>query len=270
MVDCANPRSHALDALREKAEGERWRVEEQRRLVRQLHGRCVECGGPIERVEGAGFDGMRCLPSVSSANTASRIGTGLGRLTLAAKRWQQACTGMVVAECGTGKTLISLGAIHVHSAGNPFTALAMIPPHLVEKWAREAFLTLPGVRLFLIDDFRNGGNAFSLLDCISVGVDRMQRNFDPMSKQVENWRESQLSDVAVKLIIYRAFIESYLEVPKHMARPVHDFYFNPQHEEFQPRTLWSLSNAFTSAFKQLEPIPQFRATAKLAGFLERT
>jgi hypothetical protein len=31
--------------------------------------------------------------------------------------------------------------------------------------------------------------------------------------------------------------------------------------------MWSLSNAFTSAFKQLEPIPHFRATAKLAGFL---
>jgi hypothetical protein len=41
-----------------------------------------------------------------------------------------------------------------------------------------------------------------------------------------------------------------------------------QHEEFQARTLWSLSNAFTSAFKELEPNPQFRATAKLAGFLD--
>jgi superfamily II DNA or RNA helicase len=75
-----------------------------------------------------------------------------------AKRWQQARTGMVVAECGTGKTLISLGAIYVHSEGKPFTALAMVPPHLVEKWAREAFLTLPGVRVFLIDDLRNGGD----------------------------------------------------------------------------------------------------------------
>ena len=75
-----------------------------------------------------------------------------------AKRWQQARTGMVVAECGTGKTLISLGAIHVHSEGSPFTALAMVPPHLVEKWAREAFLTLPGVRVFIIDDLRNGGD----------------------------------------------------------------------------------------------------------------
>jgi len=75
-----------------------------------------------------------------------------------AKRWQRARTGMVVAECGTGKTLISLGAIHVHSEGKPFTALAMVPPHLVEKWARETFLTLPGIRLFLIDDLRNGGD----------------------------------------------------------------------------------------------------------------
>jgi hypothetical protein len=42
----------------------------------------------------------------------------------------------------------------------------------------------------------------------------------------------------------------------------------PQYDEFKPRTVWSLSNAFTSAFKDLDPIPQFRATAKLGGFLE--
>src|SRR5258706_4758515 len=75
-----------------------------------------------------------------------------------AKRWQQARTAMVVAECGTGKTMISLGAIHVHHQRSPFTALEMVPPHLVEKWAREAFLTLPGIRVFLIDDLRNGGD----------------------------------------------------------------------------------------------------------------
>jgi hypothetical protein len=32
--------------------------------------------------------------------------------------------------------------------------------------------------------------------------------------------------------------------------------------------LWSLSNAFTSAFKNLDPIPQFKVTAELASFLE--
>jgi hypothetical protein len=103
---------------------------------------------------------------------------------------------------------------------------------------------------------------------LSIGVDRTQRNFDPMRQQVECWRAQQLSAEEAKLTIYRAFIEGDLEVPKHLASRVHELYFNPQHAEFEPRTMWSLSNAFTSAFKELDPIPQFKATAKLGGFLE--
>jgi hypothetical protein len=104
---------------------------------------------------------------------------------------------------------------------------------------------------------------FSLEDSLSVGVDRMQRNFEPMRRQMESWRAQQLSPAAAKLMIYRAFIEGDLEIPKHLARRVHELYITPQHQEFESRTLWSLSNAFTSAFKELDPIPQFRATAKL-------
>ncbi len=351
-----------------------------------------------------------------------------------AKRWHEARTGMVIAECGTGKTLISLGAIHVHSAGKPFTSLAMVPPYLVEKWAREAFLTLPGIRVFLIDDLRNGGDenkfhgvnevrfrqgrivregfrttlselrlrkqssssrkrwwslcgqpslfivgreraklgyfwrhAYGVprsgpyLGCVVnsdtgkpvfvddrrltvaefekvkiaetietregkscrpihsplwradpdkirrmapiefigrymprwfdyaicdeihqlagdtaqgnalgtlAAIDRMQRSFEPMRKQVEAWQRSELTDVTAKVVIYEAFVEGELEAPKHLARTVHDLYFEPKYEEFRPRTIWSLSNAFTSAFKELDPIPQFRATAKLGEFLE--
>jgi hypothetical protein len=109
---------------------------------------------------------------------------------------------------------------------------------------------------------------FSLEDALSIGVDRMQRNFEPMRRQVEGWRSQQLSVEVAKLTIYRAFIEGHLEVPKHLGRRVHELYFNPEHEEFQPRTMWSLSNAFTSAFKELDPVPQFKATAKLGEFLE--
>ena len=46
---------------------------------------------------------------------------------------------------------------------------------------------------------------------------------------------------------------------------MHDFYFEPKHGEFKPKTIWSLSNAFPSAFKDLD---QFKATAKLGEFLE--
>src|SRR5208337_2562615 len=58
------------------------------------------------------------------------------------------------------------------------------------------------------------------------------------------------------------------KVPKHLALRVLELYFQPLHQEFQPRTMWSFSNAFTSAFKDLDPIPQYKATVKLAGFLQ--
>ncbi len=38
---------------------------------------------------------------------------------------------------------------------------------------------------------------------------------------------------------------------KALARRVHDLYFNPRVEDFAPRSIWSLSNAFTSVFKEL-------------------
>src|SRR5437867_2243913 len=135
-----------------------------------------------------------------------------------------------------------------------------------------------GYRVFVCDNMAFHGDFtpvlakhsknFSLVDALSIGIDRMQRNFDPMRKQIEAWHESQITDVTAKLIIYQAFIESELEVPRLLARVVHDRYFNPQFEDFQPRTMWSLSNAFTSAFRELDAIPQFRATAKLGAFLE--
>lgn len=40
----------------------------------------------------------------------------------------------------------------------------------------------------------------SLIDCVSVGVDRMQTNFEPMRKQVEAWQKSEVTDVTAKLL----------------------------------------------------------------------
>ena len=137
-----------------------------------------------------------------------------------------------------------------------------------------------GYKVFVCDNMAFNGDFepllakhtknFNLVRALSGVIDDMQRNFAPMVQSVERWRDSQLSDVSAKLLIYRAFVEAELDVPHHLDRRIHDLYFNPPQEDFQPRTVWSLSNAFTSAFKELDPIPQYRATAKLAGFLQRT
>jgi hypothetical protein len=91
-----------------------------------------------------------------------------------------------------------------------------------------------------------------------------------MRKQVEAWKQSESTDVTAKVVIYEAFVEGKLEAPKHLARTVHDLYFEPRYEEFRPRMIWSLSNGFKSAFKELDPIPEFKATAKLGEFLGST
>jgi hypothetical protein len=53
--------------------------------------------------------------------------------------------------------------------------------------------------------------SFSLIDCISVGVDRMQRNFEPMRKQVETWQRSELTDVTAKVEVRGIPAENDLE-----------------------------------------------------------
>jgi len=106
-----------------------------------------------------------------------------------------------------------------------------------------------------------------LLDVISVGVDRMQRSFAPLRTQIQGWLEYPVTDEQAKLLIYRAFLED--RFPRLIMPEVHRCYFKPDYEEFKPRTLWSLSNAFTSAFKLLKPMRQFTATAKLGQYLEK-
>ena len=52
------------------------------------------------------------------------------------------------------------------------------------------------------------------------------------------------------IVIYQVFVEGKLEAPEYHARTVHDLYCESKYEEFRPRTVWSLSNAFSSAFRR--------------------
>src|ERR1700692_2973820 len=97
---------------------------------------------------------------------------------------------------------------------------------------------------------------------------RRGQSKDPMKRQIETWQGSQITDNFAKLVIYKAFVEDELDCPKHIAKYVHQNFFNPQHEDFAPRTMWSLQNGFTSAFQVLDAIPRYRATADFARFFE--
>jgi hypothetical protein len=109
--------------------------------------------------------------------------------------------------------------------------------------------------------------SFSMIDTLSVGVDRIQRNFEPLQRQVETLRKTQITDAQAKLIFYAAFADGKLEGPRRLLPDVYRLYFEPEYPDSASRTMWSLSNAFSSAFQILDPIPQFKATAKLGAFL---
>jgi hypothetical protein len=136
-----------------------------------------------------------------------------------------------------------------------------------------------GYRVFVCDNMAFSGDfrpafhkhtkGLELADVISVAVDKIQRNFAPLKLQIESWQKFYLSESDAKLIIYDAFRSKEMRLPIRLLGSVDRRYFRPEHGEFMEPTLWSLSNAFTSAFKELNPIPQFQATARLNGFLER-
>ncbi|KAF0242485.1 MAG: hypothetical protein FD167_3870 [bacterium] len=108
-----------------------------------------------------------------------------------------------------------------------------------------------------------------LSECVSIGVDRMQRNFKPLQNQVEKWKGEFVSNDEARSIMFEALVDKKLPLPITLLPLVHKHYFKPEHEEFKDPSLWALANAFTSSFKQLKPIRQFQLTAKLGVFLER-
>jgi len=114
---------------------------------------------------------------------------------------------------------------------------------------------------------RKHSKHIDLIETVSTGIDRIQRHFQPMLERVKAFQSFELSDNQAKIMLADAFVLRKLAVPKHLGERVAKAYFEPELEDFKPRTMWSFENAFTGAFKELDPVPMFEATAALPKFL---
>lgn len=104
------------------------------------------------------------------------IAIGLTR-TLQARR-----CALLQGEMGCGKTTIGLATI---DALNAYPAVVLGPPHLVEKWLREAAEVIPGVQVReLAKVGRNGGPA----------------DVNDARRFVEDWQAGRLGDKAIAVI----------------------------------------------------------------------
>lgn len=75
---------------------------------------------------------------------------------------------LLVAEMGTGKTLMGMAAVHAHAGGKPYNALIFCPGQLCNKWERELQQTIPGVTVRQIQSWRD-----------LVGIDRSHKPAGP-------------------------------------------------------------------------------------------
>ena len=57
---------------------------------------------------------------------------------------------IVVGEMGTGKTLMMSTIAHAHANGKPYRGLVFCPPHLVPKWGREIYQTIPNAKVHTV------------------------------------------------------------------------------------------------------------------------
>jgi hypothetical protein len=133
-----------------------------------------------------------------------------------------------------------------------------------------------GYRIFVCDNMALSGDFkpmlakhsknFDLTESLALGVDRIQRQWTPLREQIDFMRQTTLEDDKARLLIYKAFMN--YRFPVTLMKRVHADYFEPKHEEFKPRSVWSLSNAFTTSFKELKPVRQFEMTARLGKYLQ--
>lgn len=132
-----------------------------------------------------------------------------------------------------------------------------------------------GFRVFCCDNLALSGEFVAVakkhtkhldvVETLALGIDRVQRRFQPMIAQVDVWKNHALPDIRAKEIMFDAALGG-VDMPARLLKDVAHEYFEPSFDEFKPRNLWSLQNSFTSAFKKLDPIPMYRSTSSLGEY----
>jgi len=136
-----------------------------------------------------------------------------------------------------------------------------------------------GARVFVCDNLSISGSdgialrkkhtsGLNLQSEMVIAVDTFASRYLVMEKKIGQLQERELSDDRAKALILDAFAAQM--VPQRLLPAVVKAYFEPLHEEFKPRTAWSLVNAFTEVFKQLPVISAQESNTKVSRLLGLT
>jgi hypothetical protein len=95
-----------------------------------------------------------------------------------------------------------------------------------------------------------------------------------METRIDAYKNETLSDVQANDLILRSIVDEKVFGVR-LLKKIVDEWRNPSHDEFAPRTVWSLFNAYTEAVKppvtiDAETGEEVRAPGNLAGLMTRT
>lgn len=123
-----------------------------------------------------------------------------------------------------------------------------------------ALQVIAGMRIFVCDNLcfngdlvalkRKHTSGLELASEIVTAVDRYQEHYGKLVGNVRQLQDRVIDDVRAKSMIYD-LVFAQKALPLRLAANVGEEYFNPRHAEFEPRTAWSLHNAFTEVVKQI-------------------
>lgn len=132
-----------------------------------------------------------------------------------------------------------------------------------------------GARVFVCDNLAFSGDLIALNRKHTVGlplekeVDRaivaFAEKFEEFSEQIKNFKKTEIKMIDAKEIIFDLFIEKRI-MPLRFMDDVAKEYANPSFEDFKPRTMWSLQNAFTKVAGELSEACRFRSLKILGKF----
>lgn len=160
---------------------------------------------------------------------------------------------------GIGGTCASLG---LRTANDRTMALQMIA----------------GVRVFVCDNMAFSGDTvmmkrrhtsgLNLMDELTIALDKYEQHYSSLKSEIDRLRALGMSDLDAKGMIHDVFAQGIM--PSRFLPVVSAEYFadedKQRHQDFAPRTGWSLLNAFTEVAKQMPLTTRIKAT-QLVGKL---
>ena len=108
--------------------------------------------------------------------------------------------------------------------------------------------------------------ALNLRDELIRAILRFHEHFGRLTHEIDTLKQGRLQDQEAKVLIHDVFAENLM--PLRFLPEVSHAYFEPNRPEFEPRSYWSLHNAFTGAAKAMPlttRLPAIQAVGKRFG-----